>query len=341
MSTRKSPQEKARARERKIIRSLRPQIDYVGHGLLLLILLLTVYMYPTNWNSELREVDFKIVWYYGWITAISTGLGVVPFIFVSEPDNFWLGISNAVAGGMMIAASYSLAYEGTTCNSTLVDADPLSRTIIGFVVGVVFIVGSKELIKKFGDKIEFGDIKGADAQKIILIIFVMTLHSMTEGIGIGVSFGTSICSHSSSYTRISFHRHSHLNHYKPTGGESGKKLGQFISLSLALHNVPEGLAVALVSTSKKVSKLRAGLWAVFTSLPQPIMAIPAFLFVKTFLPLLPAGLGFASGAMAFVAAFELFPEAVEETSFSTTAIVGSIACGLMVVMQNYIKTEIH
>ena len=175
------------------------------------------------------------------------------------------------------------------------------------MLGIVFILASKHVLKYFGDDVEFGDVKGVDAQKMLLIIFVMTLHSVSEGISIGVSFG------------------------------SGKKLGEFISLSLAVHNVPEGLAVALVSTSKKQSTLRAGLWAVFTSLPQPLMAIPAFICVKAFMPLLPLGLGFASGAMAFVAAFELFPEAAEESSVPITAAVGSLACAAMFWAQQYIK----
>lgn len=103
------------------------------------------------------------------------------------------------------------------------------RTGLGFISGIIFIIVTKYFLDRF-ENISIGDMDRASAQRMILIVFVMTLHSLTEGIGIGVSFG----------------------------GSSGVQLGQFISLSLAVHNIPEGLAVALVLTSKKVSKLRSG-----------------------------------------------------------------------------------
>jgi len=150
-----------------------------------------------------------------------------------------------VAGGMMLAASYSLAAEGASFTEAPgLPVSPAVAVAAGAAAGVVFILLTKRVLDQFEHlKTE---VDGASAQKMVLIVFVMTLHSLTEGIGIGVSFG----------------------------GQSGMQLGQFISLSLAVHNVPEGLAVALVMTSRKVTQLRAALWAVFTSLPQPLMAVP-------------------------------------------------------------------
>jgi zinc transporter, ZIP family len=34
------------------------------------------------------------VFYYGWLTAMSTGLGALPFVLVPDVATFWVGISN-------------------------------------------------------------------------------------------------------------------------------------------------------------------------------------------------------------------------------------------------------
>jgi zinc transporter ZupT len=210
---------------------------------------------------------------------------------------------------MMIAASYSLFVEGCTFNA-IEDESVLSspiRTAIGTLLGLLFILSTKNFLERH-EELKVGSLAGADARKVLLIFFVMTLHSFSEGVGIGVSFG----------------------------GENGHELGVFISASLAVHNVPEGLAVAVVLLPRKVAKLTAALWCILTSIPQPLMAVPAYLFVDTFIPILPVGLGFAGGAMAWVALFELLQEAIEDTNMTTTAIVSSISLTVMVLLQGAI-----
>ena len=48
-------------------------------------------------------------------------------------------------------------------------------------------------------------------------------------------------------------------------------------------------------------------------------------------------LGFAAGAMGYVAFFELLTEAVEHTSFSITAVVAASSCVLMFIIQGFVK----
>lgn len=72
-------------------------------------------------------------------------------------------------------------------------------------------------------------------------------------------------------------------------------------------------------------------------MPQPLCAVPAYLFVEGMLYSLPFGLGFAGGAMGYVAFFELLSEAVEQTSTISTTLIGSVAFVLMFAAQEVLR----
>jgi zinc transporter ZupT len=292
---------------------------------LTLVVLTSILTLPLDFNAAVITVQH--VWYFGWITALSTGLGVVPLIFCPSLSSYYIGIANAIACGMMTAASVSLAYEGV-CNRNERDTSDIpqyARTILGVLVGLLFIkltktfldahedVSLSSLTGAVTDKAGAVAVKGASAKKlkkVLLILLVMTLHSFSEGVGIGVSFV----------------------------GESGNTLGKFISASLAVHNIPEGLAVAIAMLSQNKTNLTVFLFCVGTSIPQPIMAVPAFIFVEHFIPFLPIGLGFAGGAMFYVAAFELWDEAIEEVKeWRTVAATALGSAAVMFWFQNMLR----
>jgi len=68
-----------------------------------------------------------------------------------------------------------------------------------------------------------------------------------------------------------------------------------------------------------------------------LTAIPAFLFVERFSQLLPLGLGFAAGAMTYVAIFELLSEAIEDSGIVVTGLVGISSCAVMTGLQHGLK----
>ena len=53
---------------------------------------------------------------------------------------------------------------------------------------------------------------------------------------------------------------------------------------------------------------------------QPLVAIPAFLFVEHFVAVQPVAFGFAAGSMIFIVLVELLPEALQKSSPDTAAV---------------------
>lgn len=224
-------------------------------------------------------------------TAGATGLGALPFLFAASLSRAAIAVANALAGGIMVAASGLLVYEGAR--------DSAWRTAVGAVLGAVFVLAASRRIAG-REEVHFGALAGADARKALLIVGVMTVHSVAEGIGVGVAFG---------------------------GGET---LGLVTAFAIAVHNIPEGLAISLVLVPQGVGVLRAAGWSVFSSLPQPLVAVPAFLFVAFFDGIVPLGLGFAGGAMLWMVGAQVVPDAL--ATGSRRAVVATLLASAAVMV---------
>ena len=234
----------------------------------------------------MEEPSLLLVFLAALATALATGLGALPLLAMREASQRTLGASSAAAGGLMIAASQMLVLEGFDESN--------GRTLWGAVGGVVAIWLIARIVhaQHTHDVTELAS--GASMRMAVLIVAVMTAHSAAEGIGVGVSFG------------------------------GGEQLGLLVTIAIAVHNIPEGLAISLALVPAGSTIRAAAGWSIFSSLPQPLLAIPAFLFVEQFREALPVGLGVAAGAMVWMVLAELLPEALGRAS-KATVVLGFLA----------------
>ena len=242
--------------------------------------------------------DVVLVLLYASATAVATGLGAVPFAFVRTVSDRVVAYANALAAGLMLGASFGLVAEGTGYGRP--------QTVLGALLGVAFILVTQRFLHRDEEELVFEAVRGEGGRQMLLMVIVMTVHSFSEGVAVGVSFG------------------------------DGLTLATVITVAIAVHNIPEGVAISAVLRPQGVSTLRCAGWSIFSSLPQPLMAVPAFLFVEAFRAVLPYGLGFAAGAMVYMVLVELLPEAFHQGRRAAVATLASIAAIGMVLFQAWL-----
>ncbi|NCQ12146.1 MAG: ZIP family metal transporter, partial [Bacteroidetes bacterium] len=87
------------------------------------------------------EINILTVFIAALITAITTGFGAIPFFFIKNMNKWWIGISSAIAAGLMLSASFSLILESTEIS--------VEKTVIGLLAGLFLIVLSDKLLSKY------------------------------------------------------------------------------------------------------------------------------------------------------------------------------------------------
>jgi zinc transporter ZupT len=243
-----------------------------------------------------EEVGLWDVGYYSFAGAVACALGAAPFLFFSlqtlSPE--FVGICYAIATGAMSAAVLGLLEEGSR--------DNVPATLAGILVGVLFVWLCSHLVDQRSPSASDKQIK-----KSFMVMLIMSLHSLAEGVGVGVSF----C------------------------GKHGAKTGKFISIAIGLHNIPEGLAIALVMIPQRKTVLTTAWLCFLSSVPQPLAAVPAFLFVRYFEVFQPFGFGTAAGAMLWLVVVEIFPEASRVLNHFQIAVFVFLSMSCMFIIQNY------
>jgi ZIP family zinc transporter len=216
------------------------------------------------------------------LSDLATGLGVLPFALFPRASARWPGIATAAASGMMLSASvFALADKALRRGNAV-------EVAAGMLAGAAFFAWSARLVT--ARHWHFRNWSESASRQPIVVIATMFVHSIPEGVAIGVGYAT---------------------------GET--RFGLLLATAIAVHNIPEGTAVALPLRSNGASLASCFWYAILTSAPQPIVAVPAFLLISYAQPLVPASLGFAGGAMIFLVVSELLPESLARCSKTETA----------------------
>jgi zinc transporter, ZIP family len=249
--------------------------------------------------------ELLLVFAVGLVTGLATGLGVVPFLIVDEIGDRWLVVLWGLAAGVMLSAStVGLIAEG------LAEGGP-AVVFLGVFVGIAFVFLADRLIAGYAFTPPTGST--VDRGTLVLTVGVLTIHSLPEGIAVGVAFAD-------------LGREAGVS----VGGVAVPELAVFVAIAVSILNVPEGLALAIPLIAYGVDRWRVVGWAVFSGLPQPIGAVLAFSFVNVVEGLLPLALGVAAGALLYLIFVEFVPAGLEHGAALGGRGWGELASGFAV-----------
>lgn len=207
------------------------------------------------------------------ISAMSTGLGAIPILFMKRVTHRLRDILPAYAAGIMTSASvFNLIPESLNQSNFLV----LS---LGVLLGAVVLL----VLEMYIPHVDLEDPTQPQIfqleSKAFMIIAAITLHNLPEGLSVGVSYAS-----------------------------ENESLGNLIALSIGLQNAPEGFLVALFLVHQNIGRFKALGIATLTGAVEIITSLIGYYLSSFVAGLVPYGLAFAAGAMMFIVYKELIPE---------------------------------
>jgi ZIP family zinc transporter len=213
--------------------------------------------------------------------ALVFGTKNVPRKLLDAMLGFAAGVMIAASFWSLLAPAISLSAQGSL---------PLwIPPLIGFLAGGVFLRIVDRILPHLHPWMPMAEPEGIHTswRRSVLLISAITLHNIPEGLAVGVAFGA------------------------VAAGIPEASLGAAIALAvgIGLQNFPEGTAVAMPLRREGMSRSKSFFYGQLSAVVEPIAGVLGAAAVVLAKPILPYALAFAAGAMIFVVAEELVPEA--------------------------------
>jgi ZIP family zinc transporter len=218
-----------------------------------------------------------------------TALGAAMVFFFKEINKKVLDAMLGFAAGVMIAASFWSLLAPAIELSEAMGLIPWLPAVIGFLLGGVFLSGVDHLLPHLHLGANMSEAEGIHTtwKRSILLVLAITLHNIPEGLAVGVGFGAVAAG-------------------IPSASLSGAVA---LAIGIGLQNFPEGAAVSIPLRREGLSRWKSFVYGQASGLVEPIAGLLGAALVLAMRPILPYALAFAAGAMIYVVAEEVLPEA--------------------------------
>jgi len=225
-------------------------------------------------------------------TWLVTAGGAALVLFAKRVSQKYLDASLGMAAGVMIAASFwsLLAPAIEMAAQSYGETYKWIPVLVGFLLGAVVLQIIDRILPHMHPDLTVAEGPKTSWQRSTLLVLAITIHNIPEGLAVGVAFGAVA---------------------GLAGAARASQVGAAVALAIGigLQNFPEGTAVALPLRREGMSRMRAFWYGQLSGVVEPIAGVLGAVLVISMTAILPYALAFAAGAMVFVVAEELIPEA--------------------------------
>lgn len=178
----------------------------------------------------------------------------------------------------------------------------------GFILGGAFLMLVDRILPHLHPGSDSPEGMHSSLKRTTMLVFAVTLHNIPEGMAVGLAFALA-AQHGASVTIAAAFA---------------------LALGIGLQNFPEGAAISLPLKQEGMSRRRSFAYGALSGIVEPIGGILTVLIAGTIEPVMPWLLAFAAGAMIFVVAEDLIPEA-SQGEHAHTGTIG-VMLGFLVMM---------